>query len=74
MRALTYILLTQLCLAVLAGISCFVSSYIAVQRHALERTDTAARYQASADTCVLICGCVILFSVIELWFLRKARR
>ena len=74
MKALTYIVLTQLCLAVLMVVSSSVSSYIAAQRYAQTPSDIAARYLGSTETCVLISICAVLFSILELWFIRKVKQ
>ena len=71
MKALTYIVVTQLCLAGLMIPASFVSSYIAAQRSAHEHSDTAARYLSSTETCLLVSVCIVLFSIVELWLITK---
>jgi len=73
MKALTYVVVTQLCLAALMAVLSFVSSYVAAQRYAQTPSDVAARYLGSTETCALISICVVLFSIVELWFIRKAK-
>jgi hypothetical protein len=74
MRALTYTVVIQLCLAILMALSSFVSSYIAAQRSAQTPSDIADRYLSSTEACVLISIGVILFSIVELWLIRKAKK